>query len=133
MYRLLLIYDFDDVFREVEGAWLNHCAERNLPVNVLSPTRDHVMGLIRGLLREQFFLNVLPDKRLRRFDYQRDVLNLKTVAPQLIARLHHQMTWPLHLDYGSEWAAVSFTQFNELIIEFDYRPTDFSVHYSTEG
>lgn len=127
-HRLRYIYDFDDVFFEVTKFWAAYRERRGIPVQMGIPVRQHVMGIIRGLLRDQFYLNILPDATLGHLDYQDDVFNLKTEMPKLIQRLHYQIVRPAFIDLGKEWAKVSFTEYDELFIEFDFRPIDFSAY-----
>jgi hypothetical protein len=124
--RIRYIYEMADVLDK-----LKELANQRHPESKLaSPSNPYIydymwaQGALRGLMEKEFHLNLIPDPFVPYI--HRDAWNIGGHYPTLITRLHYQIKIPL--DLQEEPVRLIFLMNEDLILEYDRGPTDFSVY-----
>lgn len=119
MYRLRYIYGMDDIVFRLEE-FLNE--------NYLIPpnrVRPWIKGILRGLFVKEFYFNLIPDPKIPYV--HKDAFGILTKFPWMGVRLHQQIV--RRRDLQEEWVRFVLTDQNDLFLEYDFRPVDFSVYW----
>jgi hypothetical protein len=121
MFRIVYIYDVDlllDLLTPI-------VQERNPHFNH-DMLLKQVYGTFRQLLHRELYLLLLPDVTLP--SGEQDAWVITAYHVNIVIHLHMQIRQPAHL--LTEWVKVSFNdEAREMHLEYDFRPTDFSVDY----
>jgi hypothetical protein len=118
-YRVRYIFDFAN-----EVVMIQENLQKRYAFNGQNP-RPWVIGAIRSLLVQEFFLNALPDSNIPYFP--RDAFNLRVQLPRMVELMHRR--FPSECKFSTDWVQIRLDPQDDLFLEFDYRPIDFSSYW----